>query len=130
MICDYAVPIITTVDGPREHVERPCDTESRLHLEQALDLGDAELHPLLDLGIGLSAIHATHRIMTHTGGVFHARMSEGRRDRPSVHPPAELRFLFEMTSALDRWCRSMETQIAALRLLEAEVASLRKELGR
>ena len=133
MICEYAVPIITTINGPRENVERPCDTETRLYLEQALDLGDAELIPIIDVPgcLEMGSAPVTHRIVTSFGGVFHARMSDVERQwPPRVDPPAELNFLFVATRAIERWCRSMDTQIAALRILEAEVAELRKELGR
>ena len=133
MIVEYAVPIITTINGPRENVERPCDTETRLYLEQAIDLGDAELIPIIDVAncLEMGSAPVTHRIVTSFGGVFHVRMAEGNRQwPPPVAPPAELNFLFVATAAINRWCKSMDTQIAALRILEAEVSSLRKELGR
>lgn len=131
-IVEYACPIVVTMDGPREREDRPCDTETRLYLEQCLDRGDAEIIPIIDVEGAIEMGHApvSHRIVTKTGGVFHARVAEGSRDWPKMRRPDELNFLFVATAAIDRWTRSMETQVMALRLLEAEVAALRRELGR
>ena len=132
MIVEYACPIVVTIDGPREQENCPCDTETRLYLEQCLDRGDAEIIPIIDVEgvIEMGYAPVSHRIVTRTGGVFHARIVEGSRDWPKMRRPDELNFLFVATAAIERWTRSMETQVMALRLLEAEVAQLRKELGR
>lgn len=132
MIVEYAVPIIVTMEGPKENLDRPCDTETRIYLEMMIDQGDAEVIPIADVPTDWASPGSlvTHRIVTSLGGVFHARMIGGRRERLEVAPPRELSFLFAATEAINRWCQSNVTQIAALRVLEDEVAALRKELGR
>lgn len=132
MIVEYAVPIITTIDGPREQVDCPCDTETRLYLEQSLDLGDAEMTPIIDVPgcMWMGTAKVTHRIVTINGGVFHARMVEGSREWPGLKPPNHLEFLFRAIEGIEMWRRANVTQIAALNLLEEENAELRRELGR
>lgn len=131
MICEYAVPIITTMDGPREHVECPCSTETRLYLEQMIDQGDAELTPIIDVPGAMEMGHApvTHRIATLFGGIFHARLMPGDRELVSLSAPAPLRLLFEMVDAVEEWRLAAQRQVTALSLLEAEVKALRRHIS-
>jgi len=133
-----AVPVIVTVYGLKEQLDRPCDTETRLYFEQQLDRGDAILTPLTrEMLTAMSPVEPeeeevaslyTHRLTSETGGVFHVRAEEApTREWPAIGLPGNLRLLVEMTQELDRMTRQLQTLMAANRELEERVREVESE---
>ena len=126
------VPLIVTVHGLKEQLNRPVDTETRLYWEQQLDRGDAILTPLSEIDQDLEMIgpsfQFTHRLTSETGGCFHVRVEEGDpRVWPVVGTPDAFLPLVEMMAALERMKRQMVTLMAANAELEARVRELTGE---
>lgn len=117
-IITAGVPLITTVEGLRERLDQPADTETRLYWEMQLDRGDATLIPLgssgaAEAGSWEHSPQFTHRLVSETGGVFHVRIEEGSHEWPSLSIPAALAGLFAMVEELERLRRQMQTLLVA-----------------
>jgi hypothetical protein len=124
------VPVMVTVDGLKEQLDRLVDTETRLYWEQQLDRGDAILTPLSEVYPEghWSRLGLTHRLTSETGGVFHVTVEDARpREWPRISLPDNLGLLVEMTRELDRMTRQLQTLMVANAELEALVRDLQND---